>query len=205
MAAQDIIDRISNLVKQMGLPASIVNELANSLTHNYYMGVESIEKLVDANIINVNPESLAFLKNYSFNLVKGVNEDLANKLRDTLSRNLVEGGSTRDLSKSIKDIFSTTIERARTIARTETNRVYSVGQLNAAKSSPVKLYKYIITVDDSRRSALCTRLASKYTKDKAIPVDAKFHDDVTGGSWLTTPFHPNERSVVVYTTSKKIN
>ena len=205
MASADIIDRIEKLVKQLALPASVTSELSNSLSKNYYIGVESIEKLVNTNIINVSPESLDFIKKYSFDLVKGVNEDLANKLRDTLSRNLMEGGTRRDMAKDIKKIFDTTIERARTIARTETNRAYSVGQLNAAKNSPVKLYKYIITVEDDRRSLLCSRLAKKYPKEKAIPVDSKFHDDTTGESWLTTPFHPNERSIVVYTTSRKIN
>jgi hypothetical protein len=204
MPAKEIIDRIERLVKQLALPVSVTNELNISLSNNYYNGVETIEKLINMNVVQVNPESLDFLKKYSFDLVKGMNEEIANKLRDTLSRDLMEGGGKRDLQKSIRKIFDTTEERARTIARTETNRAFSMGQFNAARNSPVKLYKYIITVPDDRRSLLCTRLASKYPKENAIPVTQKFVDDTTGESWLTTPFHPNERSVVVYTT-KKIN
>ncbi len=198
MGKKDYIDRIEKLIKDMAIPSYLTSQLSGDLSKNYFNGVDTIEKLINQNIVNVNQESLSFLKKYSFDLVKGVNGDLANKLRDTLSRSIMNGESYTTIQKDIKGIFDTTIERARTIARTETNRAYSVGQLNAAKNSPVKLLKYIVTVEDKRRSALCSRLARKYTRDNAIPVDQYFKDNITGEKWLTTPFHPNERSRVVF-------
>lgn len=198
MVDKSTIDRIESIIKQVGIPAGIATSIRESIDKHYYNGVDSIEKIINQNIVNVQPEAIKFLKEYNFDLIKDMNSELSNNLRKTLIRGIIEGKNPSTLKQEIKKMFDTTIARAQTIARTETTRAYGVGQYVAAKNSPVKLMKYIVTVPDNRRSALCDRLGRKYPKSNAIPVDKKFKDDKTGESWLTIPFHPNERSKVIY-------
>ena len=194
---QDILDKIGSLVNKQ-LPNSIQASVMAEVTRAYDKGIISIESVINQNIIDTNPAVLEFLKNYSFDLVKNMNEELAGKLRTAVMRNITEGKSYTQIVQDIKKIFNTTIERAKAISRTETARAYGIGQLEAARISPIKLKKYILAVEDNRTSPLCKRLSRKYNRENAIPINQRFKDNVTGDSWLTNPFHVNCRSDVIY-------
>jgi len=191
-------DKIEKLIKNIGLPLSITTKLNKKIAVNFDLGVQDIEQLINKNILDINPDVLSNLKKYNFDLIKDVNNDLAQKLRSTLERSIIEGKSKRESIKQIKKIFDTSDARARSIAVTETHRAFGIGQLEAAKKSPIKLKKYILAVNDSRTSPLCKRLSSKYNKDNTIPINAKFKDKTIGESWLSNPYHTNCRSKVIY-------
>jgi len=199
MVTNPTVERLTALIASVKIPESIQQQLFMELAGSYDKGIISIEQIINQNIIDTNPEVLSFLQRYTFDLVKNMNTDLANKLKTSLQRNLVEGKGYTQIVSEIKDTFKTTMVRARAIARTETTRAYAVGQLEAARISPVKLKKYILSMQDNRISSLCQRLSKKYPKDKAIGIEQMFKDNVTGESWISNPFHVNCRSKVIFT------
>jgi SPP1 gp7 family putative phage head morphogenesis protein len=194
----NIGDKIENIIRNLQLPQELTSQIINTVSKNFDLGVENIEKLIDKNILDINPEVIQNLKEYNFDLIKDVNADLAGKLRSTIERHLIDGTPKTKLIKDVRKIFDASITRARTIAVTETHRAFAVGQLEAAKKSPVTMRKYIMAVNDNRTSALCTRLSNKYNRANAIPINRNFKDNQTGGIWKSNPFHPNCRSRVVY-------
>jgi SPP1 gp7 family putative phage head morphogenesis protein len=129
-----------------------------------------------------------------------MNTDLANKLRDTISRNMLTGDK-KNMTREIRDLFDSTINRAKTIARTETARAYAVGNYTGAieaKKRGHNIKKYWQPVLDDRTSSLCRRLGNKYGKDNAIDIEKEFIDPK--GEWrgVANPAHPNCRSDVIY-------
>jgi len=193
---------IERLIKTMGLPAALIGVVKNELKVNFELGVEYIEKLADRNIINISPEVLNFLDEYNFDLIKGMNDDLANKLRDTLKRGMLDGDNKKETISKIKDIFNVTKERAKTIARTETVRAYSQGQQVAAQNAGIDLVKYWLPVNDNRTSDACRRLGHKYDREHAIGIDKQFRDDGSGWSGISSPQHPNCRCSIIYRPKK---
>ena len=196
---------IERLIKGLKLPVSLVAMLQRELRISFESGVDEIEKLINQNIISINPDILKYLQNYTFDLVKGMNDDLANKLKTSLKRGIMEGKNSKEIAKNIKSIFQTTKSRAESIARTETARAYNYGSYSAANSSPIKLMKYYSAVHDDRTSALCTRLSHKYNINNPIPINNDFIDETTGGRWLFPPTHVNCRSEAIYIQVKSKN
>jgi SPP1 gp7 family putative phage head morphogenesis protein len=190
--------KIDNLLKDIGLPVVVADKLTKTITTNFEIGIDDIEKLIDQNILNINPKTVEFLKEYSFDLVKNINNDLREKLSSTLSRGLMQGKSVTEMKGDIKKIFKTTETRARAIVRTETYRAYNMGRLEGAKASPVKLKKYWSAVIDNRTCPICKRLNRKYSKSKSINLDRKFKDNTSGWSGLSPVVHPNCRCRAVY-------
>jgi len=196
-------DDIERLIKGMALPPVLIEVLTKEISINFDLGIQNIEKLIDRNILAVNPEVIDFIKQYNFDLIKGMNTDLANSLRDTLKRNILNGDNPKQMVKDIKDIFNTTKNRAEAIARTESVRAYSQGQQAAAEQAGIELVKYWSPVGDNRTSELCMRLGRKYNRENAIPIDKHFKDKSTGGEWNTSPSHVNCRCSIVYVPKPK--
>jgi len=198
-------DDISNLVKGLILPAALTTLIKEDVKKHYYLGIDYIEKIINANILDINPEVIQSLEKNTFNLIKDMNEEVGNKLRVILEQNIINNQSNTKIVGEVKKLFNTTEFRARTIARTETARAYNIGALEAARKSPIKMVKYYSAVLDSRTSKLCRRLAYKYNKKHPIPLNQYFVDDVTGKSFLTPPggkglngSHPNCRSEALF-------
>lgn len=202
MIDQSVIDRITSIIDNLQLPDSLRQFIFQDVSKNYDHGVVYIEKVINQNIINTNPNQVEFLQNYSFDLIKNMNTELNDKLKAALKRNILEGKSYKNIVSEVQKIFKSTVTRAKAISRTETVRAYALGQLEAARLSPIKTKKYILAVHDKRLSPLCRRLSAKYDKAHAIDIEKKFYDKTTGESWLSNPFHTNCRSVVVYTKAK---
>ena len=195
---------IERLIKNLGLPVALIAQIQRDLRISFYLGIETVEKVLDRNILNVNPLVKEHLEKYTFDLIKGMNEDLANKLRDSLRRGMMNGENSKVIAKDIQKIFKTTKARAEMIARTETARAYNTGAFEAAKASGVKMVKYYSAVLDDRTSDLCKRLANKYSKDNPIDIDAYFIDKQTSVRSLYPPndTHPNCRSEAIYIPKK---
>ena len=195
---------IEKFIKDISLPAALTESLSRDIRLSFDFGVQNIEKLINQNILDINPEVIQFLERYNFDLVKGLNETLANQLRDTLQRGIINGDNSKVIAKEIKKVFETTKNRAEMIARTETARAYNYGAFKAAQSANVELLKYYSAVLDDRTSGICRRLSKKYSKENAIPINQDFIDDVTGNRGLFPPnfTHPNCRSEAIYITKK---
>ena len=194
------ISLVEKIVKDAGLDSALLSIFMGDIIKYFNTGIDSLETQLQINIERVNPRVLNAIKEYNFNLIKDMNDDLANKLKGTISRNLLTGDK-KNMVKDIKDLFDTTLTRAKSIARTETARAYGLGELSAARQAVkdgLRVKKYWMSVIDNRTSPLCRRLNAKYSKDKAINVDDYFIDNESGWRGLTNPSHPNCRSSVVY-------
>ena len=196
------IDKLEQKLTDLSLPAYLVNKIKKDLSLHYDLGIQELEKLVNQNLVDVNPEVLAFLKNNTFKYIKDMNEDIGNKLRGILTRGLTSGQSNTQMSQQVSDLFKIAKNRARLIVRQETSRAFNVGGYQAAlklKAKGINVKKFYGIVDDNRTTAICKRLGSKYDINNPIPINQKFKDDVTGKSFLNPPdFHIGCRSGTIY-------
>jgi SPP1 gp7 family putative phage head morphogenesis protein len=200
MVDANLAKQVEEIIKGLGLSTVVYETVMQDISKYYYLGIENLEKMIQFNVGTVNPDVLSFLREYNFSLVRDMNEDLANKLRSSISRNLVSG-DRKNMVKEIKDIFNTTENRAKAIARTETTRAYNVGSYTGAKQAKergINVKKYWLAVLDNRTSPLCIRLSRKYNKEKPINLDDSFIDVESGWRGLTPPSHVGCRSDVVY-------
>lgn len=199
-------DDIAKLLKELALPVALTEMIRQDIHNHYYLGIEGIEKLVNRNIVDVNPEVLQVLENNTFELIKDLNVETGNKLRQIIRQNILAKQSSTRIIKEIKNLFDTTELRARMIARTETARAYNTGAFEAAKKSDITKRKYYSTINDSRTCELCNRLGRKYDKEHSIPKNQYFIDDITGKSFQVPPgerdmhgTHPSCRCEAIFT------
>ena len=193
---------ISKFINENKIINSILTIFLKTINNSYLLGVDTIEKNIEANLdYKVDNKAIKFLRKTSFEYVKDINTDLANKLRGALERSIISGKSFTEVTKEVKGIFKTTKARAESIVKTETSRAYNIGSFTAAQEAQkegYKIRKYYAAVIDNRTSPLCRRLTRKYTRDNAININQKFKDDMTGESWLFPPTHTNCRSEAIY-------
>lgn len=131
---------------------------------------------------------------------RAVWSELGSKLKTTVRRATVgvvdPFKAMVDLSKAISDpkIFKSPMARAEVIVRTEVNRTFSVAQQQrlgdaaaAMKKVGLQPMKYWLSAEDDRVRPEHAAAASRYSKEKAIPVDQPF---VVGGEKLMHPVDP---------------
>ena len=149
----DVIQKIKDILSMAGLSA-ITYEIVKN---NYLNGWDEAEKSMDKNFV---PEQHAidFLSDYTFDNIKGMNEDIANKLRQELSRGYMEGEGIAKIKKRVESVFDVGKNRAEMISRTEVTRSSQTGKLQAYQKADEKGKKIWITHFDDRTCALCKRM-----------------------------------------------
>lgn len=190
---------VERIIKELGIPTIISETISQEISKYYQLGLDNIENLLQINFESINPKVLDYLKEYNFDLVKDMNLELANKLRSAISRNLLTGDK-RQMVHEIKNIFDTTIERAKTIARTETARAYAMGSFIGAKQAKDRgfnIRKYWLTAEDDRVCETCIGLGNKYDREHAIDIDSEFISPDGKFIGLTHPSHPNCRCSII--------
>ena len=187
----DIVKSIMSIFN-ITISTSIVS---NTIKKAYSKGQDKIEEEVDRNFLP-NTEELDFLQQYSFDNIKDMNEEIKNDLRGEISRGLMNQESITKIKERVKKVIKTTENRAKMIARTETNRAQNAGHLNAAKKSDVLKYKQWDAHIDNRTSQTCKDLDGK-----RIPINQKFHWQ--GEEFNAPPAHVNCRSTLLFFRDKK--
>lgn len=187
------------LIKNIIIPKYIVEGIMRDISYNYDLGVQAAERAVDTNIIGLPTNTLDELKRFSLELIKDMTNDLAEDIRKTVKLHNFEGSSQQDLNNELTKTLDKYIQRAKTIAVTETTRAYNIGALTAAIASGVILKKYWLSIIDDRTTTYCMYMSSKYNAENAIPIDEPFIDE-TGAKIMGPPGHYNCRSVIAFTT-----
>ena len=104
----------------------------------------------------------------SLSKLKGLNNDMSDKLTDALTRGFLEGRSPRVLARELgKVVDSLTRRRALTIARTELAYAYAEGQLDGMQADgqlQVKLFAEWSTAGDDRVCPKCQPMDGKILK-----------------------------------------
>lgn len=184
-----IEDLINKFVKLLNL-----NELSdlviNNVRKHYDMGLEEAEVKFQMNFME-SPTRLQTLEKYTFENIKGMNEDIADKLRQELQRGMMNLESTSKIQERVEKVMDVGRDRARMIARTEMNRAENMGHIDGARQSGLKLMKRWDSHLDKRTSAVCRDLDGV-----TIPLDAKFR--WKGQEFDAPPAHPNCRSTVIF-------
>lgn len=200
-ALEDVIKKIGQLVSFQGLKG-IVNEF---IKNNFNNGVETVEKDLDRNFVPDNA-AIKFLSEHTFDNIKGMTDDISNKLKTELQRGLINGEGIDKLRNRVNSVFDVGKNRAEMIARTETNRAENLGKLNAMNQSGEPAKKWILITLDNRTSNISKAMDRKYgSPEKAIPLNENFSVDVGGKTFEgpAPPFHPNDRDVVMFTVSEE--
>ncbi len=115
-------------------------------------------------------QALFTLKNYNFDLVKNLSDDLRTQIRREVWTGVARGDTIRQVTNRIKALnlepiqagkrLITPEQRARLIARTETMRAVNQGQLLAFQQYGIE-YIEIITSGDARVCPYCQSLDGK--------------------------------------------
>ena len=191
----DIVKKLLGLLSIKNITSSVNKEI----NKKYSKGLDDMGLELGIKFDKF-PERLDFLKEFTFDNIKGMTNDISEKLRKELTMSIAKGESIPDLKKRISSIMDVADSRAITIARTEANRAENFGRLDAAQQSGLKLEKWISITKDDRTSKISLAMDSKYgSPDKAIPLNENFSVIVNGKVFEgpAPPFHPNDRDVVI--------
>ncbi|MCK5140150.1 MAG: minor capsid protein, partial [Thermodesulfovibrionia bacterium] len=185
-ALDDIIKRISDIIS-----IGVLKKATDYFVRTQFMkGWDTAEKELDRNFIP-DPSAIKFIENYSFDLVKGMTEDISNRLKGELSRGLIEGEGVNDLKARVTKVFDVSENRAEMIARTESQRATSLGKLQAYKASGEKAKKVWITTFDNRTCPLCKRM-----HNQEVDLNDSFKDPNTDWKSQIPLRHPRCRCVL---------
>ena len=196
---------MSDLIKRLEVLFNMeeIRKVSNTVIENtFYDGYNEVEMQLNRNLIP-NKAAIEFLKNYTFNNIKDMSEELKNDLRQILQRGIMDGESSGELKTKIRDVFKMSGDRAEKIARTETNRAQNRSTLSAWQESGEKAYKWLDITYDGRTSEISKAMGNKYgSPDKAIPIDQDFSVRVGKKtiSGPSPPFHVNERDKLMFIT-----
>ncbi len=198
-ALNDVIEKLKSLLDFSGV-AAITHAVIKS---EFLKGAnDSEEDINEIKSFNYVPDEAAidYITKYTFDNIKGMTEDIADKLRGELQRSFMNGEGIDQIKSRITGVFDVGENRAEMIARTETTRAHAFGKLSAYKQSGIKAKKWILWTDDQRTSEITKSLHKKYgSSEKAIPLDDNFKDTIQVGKKTINidqqapPFHVNER------------
>jgi len=168
----------------------IADTVQKEIVKEYDKGLEAAEINFQMNFSR-NTERLDFLEKYTFDNIKGMNDDIADKLRGELQRAFMNLESIDKIKDRVKKVMDVSVDRARMIARTEMNRAENMGHIDGARQSGLKLMKQWDAHLDKRTSPICRSL-----NGKKIPMDSKFK--YQGQDFDSPPAHPNCRSTLIF-------
>jgi len=185
---------INGIIKKLKALLSVegLKSLTSTIIRNNYMeGFDQAEKDLDMNMVP-DQNAINYISDYTFDNIKGMNDDVEQKLRQVLQRGFMDGSSTEELKKEITQVFDVSATRVEAIARTETARAANFGRLHGYMKSGVDMKKVYSAHIDNRTSPLCKRLNGQ---EKGL--DEEFVDP--NGEWkgMTAPAHVNCRSTFI--------
>ena len=168
------------------------------ISDKYHEGLLSAELTFDQNYIP-NNHTIEFLQRFAFDNVTKLGEDLKDSLRKEVSMGLMNRETTSVLRKRIRTTMDTTIERAKMIQVTESNRALNMGHFEGAKESGLKLVKRWDAqperISRAGNSVPCKHC--EFLDGQIVGLEEKFTDD-KGMKFFLPPHHPNCACRVVY-------
>lgn len=187
---EDLVNKFINI-----LDIGIISETISSNLHKgYEKGLDKAGVEFNMNFTGY-PERYNLLEKYTFENIKDLKEETANRLRKELSQSLLNIESVNEMKERVRTVMDASIERARMIARTEMNRAENMGHIDGARQSGLKLLKRWDAHLDNRTSTVCNALDGR-----TVGLDEKFI--YQGDSFDAPPAHPNCRSTVVFVRDK---
>jgi len=116
--------------------------------------------------------ALAFFQKSQLDRIKGITDDMRNKISNQLNLGVLNGESERQIANRIGKVMSASKSRLRTIARTETKRVFDDMALERYKEAGVEKVEWITARDDRVRPNHAQLEGSSWKTDSGrIPRD----------------------------------
>jgi len=200
---EDLWQRLMKNLKSLFVSSSI-KPLVDKFTTDFYIkGMETTEKEFAQNFFP-DEKALEFLKDYNFDMVKNMTDELSINLKAILQRSFLNNKPLTETKAEVTKLFNNNEVRAKAIVRTEKARASNYGRLEGAKQSKLIKGKSILNPMNEKTSPLCKRMMKKYA-DKTITLDTNFKDDKTGQSWNAPPFHVNCRTSLITPRIKEAN
>lgn len=159
------------------------------LQQAYDKGMDKVSVEVGMNFFR-DERKFSFLADYAFQNIKGMNDEIADKLRKELQLALINMESAEQMKKRVMKVMGVAEDRARMIARTEMVRAENQGGLDAARQSELKLLK-VWLAKGPRVCEICSALDGQ----KKF-LSGKFR--VGGKVFDAPPAHPNCACALVY-------
>jgi SPP1 gp7 family putative phage head morphogenesis protein len=164
-------------------------KIAELINKEFQKGVDEIEKQINKNVV-VNTSKVQDLSNYVYKNIKGMNEEMINKLQQQITLGILNRENLEQVKTRVKGVMNMSTERAIMIARTESIRALNQGNLQAAKESGINFKKKWDARLDSRTSEGCRHLDGQ-----VVGLNEKFKWN--GEEFDAPPAHPNCRSRVL--------
>ena len=158
------------------------------IKNNYMNGWDEAEKALNLNI-TPDQNAIDYIQKYTYENIKGMNDDIAGKLRQVFQRGFMNGSGVEDMKGEVNKVFDVGNNRAEAIARTESNRAANIGRLQGYQKSGVKGTKVYNAHIDNRTSPLCKRLDGQEKE-----MDEPFEDPKGEWTGMVPPAHVNCRS-----------
>lgn len=186
-----IVDAFVRRIKEILDPDKLKYVVDLIVRRNYNKGVENSENQLDLSInVAPNKDAVSFISNYTFDNIKGMNDDLVERLRKELTIAIMNNEGSDQIKNRIVDAIGVSKTRAAAIARTESHRAYNTGAYQAAVDSGLKVKKYVF--NPSPESDICKHLVT------LAPIDINDKWSYKGEEYLLAPFHVNCRSRILY-------
>jgi len=186
---------IKTLVASLSLN-NIKSSVAGFIKESFFKGLGKVEVSVNVGV-NVMPDydAMRFLADYTFDNVKGLEDDLKNDLRQVLQRGLVDQKPYGELAKDISKVFDVSKVRALAIARTEEQRAIVQGELRGYQQLGIPMTKTWLATVDAKTSPVCRAL-------NGVTVDLNDVFVYKGQSFSGPTAHVNCRSSLTYEVKK---
>ncbi len=184
------IDDLPVIIKKIFEIFTFKKVVDEVISFKFQFGWDKSEKQINKNI-PMNNKAVDFLQDYTFNNIKDMTEEIANDLKQELSRGIINGEGITKLKARVTKVFNVGNNRAEMIARTESNRAENNGKLLAMKGSGMNMKKKWLSAHDERTSDLC-----KHLDGQTVGLDDNFHY----GEWdgQSPPAHVSCRSTLIF-------
>lgn len=188
------MSNIDDISKTVGFNVPVA-ALLTTLKKYYDMGLSEQEVKLNINFTR-DDSQFKLLQDYVIKNIKSLDVETQESLRKQITQGVFNKESITELKQRVQKVLDTTVERAKMIARTESNRAYNMGHLNAARQSGLKLKKQWVSAMDSRTSEICRCLDGQI-----VDMNEKFKCE--HGEWDAPPAHVNCRARVIFIQEEK--
>lgn len=182
------INELINKIKSFLGIESLKSFTSAIIANNYMKGWDQAETDLDINIVP-DQNAIDYMTKYTYDNIKGMNDEIAEKLRSVMQRSFMDGSSLEEVKSEITKVFDVGNNRVTMIARTESNRAANFGRLHGYQKSGMPGKKVYTAHIDNRTSPICKRL-----NNQEVELDSDFKDPKGEWSGPVPPAHVNCRS-----------
>lgn len=187
---KSVVDELTKKLVKVLNADSLYAKVTSELRSKYNAGLDETGLTLSMNFLQ-DDERIKLLEDYTFENIRGMNEELAEKLRKELQQGLMNFESTSQLKERVQKALKVAEERAALIARTEMVRARNMGALDGARQSGLKLKKEWSSAGGDE----CP--ACKSLDGKKVDLDAQFSTK-DGQTALQPPLHPNCKCTLLF-------